>query len=170
MFFAAVTTLVGAVYLAWKGPVPVVRVFDTLPIDAPLWYMLTAFPVLGLLGADLLALARTRRWSHAIELCIQLALIVALSQGRLELRIPVSGHALLFSCFVLRRAWEFEPRTPHRQLELGLGIGLLAMVCGVKLLWWRDPVTLLVGIATAAAITWIGRWVLTNHTERRGSR
>lgn len=157
---AAVTTLAGAVYLSWKGPVPVVRVFDTLPIEAPLWYMLSAFPVLGLLLADLVTLAQGRRWRSVAELCAQVAVLVALSHGRLELRIPVSGHALLFSAFLLRRAWLPEPAVPQRRLELGLGAGLLAMVVAVKLLWWRDPVTLAVGVGVAVVMTWIGRATL----------
>jgi hypothetical protein len=157
---AAATTLLGAAYLHWKGPVPVVRVFDTLPFDAPGWYMLSAFPVLGLLAADGLDLATNRRWRHGLELAVQLGLMVFLSAARLELRIPISGHALLFAAFLLRRAWLREPWVPWRRLELALGVGLLAMVAGVKLLWWRDPVTLGVGVVVAVILTWIGRATL----------
>ncbi len=157
---AAATTLLGAAYLQWKGPVPVVRVFDTLPIDAPDWYMLSAFPILGLLLADLLDLVATRRWGRAIELCAQLGLMVFLSAARLELRIPISGHALLFSAFLLRRAWLREPPVAWRRSEQALGAILLAMVVGVKLLWWRDPVTLAVGVVVATILTGIGRATL----------
>ena len=157
---AAVTTLVGALYLHWKGPVPVVRVFDTLPIDAPGWYMLSAFPVLGLLAADGLDLLGARRWRHGLELAVQIGLMVFLSAARLELRIPISGHALLFTAFLLRRAWLPEPPVPWRRLEQALGAGLLAMVVVIKLLWWRDPVTLGVGLTLAAILTGIGRATL----------
>jgi hypothetical protein len=157
---AAVTTLVGAAYLHWKGPVPVVRVFDTLPIDAPLWYMLSAFPVLGLLLADGLALLRDGRRRHAVELAVQIAVMVVLSHSRLELRIPISGHALLFAAFLLRRTWYPEPSVPWRRLEQTLGGALLTMVAGVKLLWWRDPTTFAVGLLTAALLCWAGRTVV----------
>jgi len=162
---AGATTLAGALYLHWKGPVPVVRVFDTLPIDAPLWYMLSAFPILGLLLADLEALARDRRWKHCAELCVQVGVMVLLSHSRLELRIPISGHALLFMAFLLRRAWSFPPSAPHRTAELVLGALGVAMVAGVKLLWWQDPVTLGVGLLTALAMSWIGRRALRSQPD-----
>ncbi len=163
---AAATTAVGALYLLWKGPVPVVRVFDTLPIDAPFWYMLSAFPVLGLLLADLLALARARRWRHVAELICQIGVMVLLSHSRLELRIPISGHALLFAAFVARRHGMEEPSVPGRWVEAGMGWALLAMVAVIKLAWWRDPTTLAVGMATAAVLTWIGRATLASGSRR----
>ncbi len=153
-------TLVGTLYLYWKGPVPVVRVSDTLPIDAPFWYMLSAFPALGLLLADLADLARERRWRAVLELAAQILVMVALSHSRLELRIPISGHSLLFTCFMIRRAWLPVPAIPWRRLELALGAALLAMVAAVKLLWWGDPVTLAVGVLAGLGFTWVGRWLL----------
>ncbi len=154
---AAAFTVIGALYLIWKGPVPVVRVFDTLPIDAPFPYMLSAFPVLGLLVADGASLALERRWRHSVELCAQIAIMVLLAHFRLELRIPISGHALLFTAFALRRHWLPEPPSPVRHLEAGLGWALLAVVAGIKLLWWHDPTTLAVGVVTGVGLTWAGR-------------
>ena len=52
------TTLAGAAWLAHKGPVPVIRIMTPLPEMAPFWYMLLAFPVLGMLVADLFELWR----------------------------------------------------------------------------------------------------------------
>ena len=52
------TTLAGAAWLAHKGPVPVIRITTPLPEMAPFWYMLLAFPVLGMLVADLFELWR----------------------------------------------------------------------------------------------------------------
>jgi hypothetical protein len=54
------TTLAGAAWLAHKGPVPVIRITTPLPERAPFWYMLLAFPVLGMLVADLFDLWRAR--------------------------------------------------------------------------------------------------------------
>jgi hypothetical protein len=34
------------------------------------------------------------------------------------------------------------------------------MVLGVKLIWWRDPVTASVGVVFALAIHWLGRGLL----------
>jgi hypothetical protein len=157
---ALATTLVGGLYLHWKGPVPVVRVFDTLPIDAPTWYMISAFPVLGLLAADLLALALERRWRRAVELGLWMLMMTLLSHSRLELRIPISGHALLFAFAWMRWTREAEPAPRGRQMEQALAATLLGMVIAVKLLWWRDPTTLLVGVATAVCMSWAGRWWL----------
>lgn len=68
-------TLAGAAWLIHQGPVPVVRITTPLPEAAPFWYMLLAFPILGLLVADLLDLYKAERFSPStIELARQIAL------------------------------------------------------------------------------------------------
>jgi hypothetical protein len=89
------TTLAGAAWLAHKGPVPVIRITTPLSETAPFWYMLLAFPVLGMLVADLFDLWRVRGLSlPTVELGLQIALIVALSSLRIGVREQVSGDCL----------------------------------------------------------------------------
>jgi hypothetical protein len=58
-----VVTIAGAIWLHISGPMHVIRI--TTPIDqfAPFWYMLSAFPFLGMLLADLLDLYRDTGFS-----------------------------------------------------------------------------------------------------------
>jgi hypothetical protein len=99
-----------------KGPVPVIRITTPLAEMAPFWYMLLAFPVLGMLVADLFDLWRARGLSlPTVELGLQIALIVALSSLRLGVRIPLSGHALLADGRIASSiAYFFVPCWSHR--------------------------------------------------------
>lgn len=154
------TTLAGAAWLVHTGPVPVVRITTPLPEMAPFWYMLLAFPVLGMLVADLVDLWRMRGLSlPAVELGLQIALIVALSSLRLGVRIPLSGHALLVGYFLFRRLRLRNVPPRQSPLEVWIAAGLLAAVAWPKLLWWDDPVTLLAGLGAAALLAFISGWV-----------
>ena len=59
-FLILACTLAGAAWLIHTGPMPVIRISTPLPVMAPTWYMLLAFPVLGMLVADLVDLWRWR--------------------------------------------------------------------------------------------------------------
>ena len=131
------TTLTGAAWLAHKGPVPVIRITTPLPEMAPFWYMLLAFPVLGMLVADLFDLWRARGLSlPTVELGLQIALIVALSSLRLGVRIPLSGHALLVAWFLFRRLRLRNVPPRQSQPEVWIAAGVLAAVAWPKLFWW----------------------------------
>lgn len=153
-------TLAGWVWLALQDPIPVIRITTPLAETAPFWYMLLAFPILGLLVADLFDLYRSEGISRStVELALQIALIVLLSSARLSARLPLSGHSLLVSYFVARRF--LLPSLPPglSRAELWLGLGVLAAVVYPKLFWWSDPVTLLTGMALGAALAAVSRWV-----------
>ncbi|HSJ52950.1 MAG TPA: hypothetical protein VLC52_04315, partial [Anaerolineae bacterium] len=91
-------TLAGALWLYAKGPVPVVRGTTPLEEMAPFWYMVSAFPVLGMLVADLvLLLLRYGLDRRSVELAFQLAVLLLISNARLGIRLPISGHPLLWS-------------------------------------------------------------------------
>lgn len=146
-------TLVGAGWLIWQGPVPVLRGTTPLPEMAPFWYMLLAFPVLGLLLADLVDLARSRGLRRpTIELAIQISLIVGLSSVRLGALIPLSGHALLFAYFVFRRLLLGSAARGQSILEVWLVAVLLGIIAYPKLFWWKDPTTLVAGITAGALL------------------
>jgi hypothetical protein len=154
------TTGAGVLWLIHKGPVPVVRITTPLPEMAPFWYMLLAFPVLGMLVADWVDLARLRGMDLAtVELGAQIALIVGLSAVRLDSRIPLSGHALLIAYFLLRRLWLRNMPPPQSRLEVWLAAGALGGVAYPKLMWWDDPVTLLTGIGVAGGLAAVSGWV-----------
>lgn len=169
---AAITacTIAGAAWLAYKGPVPVVRITTPLAEMAPFWYMILAFPVLGMLMADLVDLYRTRRIDRlSVELAVQIALIVVISNLRLGIRIPLSGHALLTAYFIARRWW-LRPYHPQQSaFELGTAVVIFGLIAYPKLAWWNDPITLCAGIAVGLVLAKISQWITASYlnTEPR---
>jgi len=154
-------TLIGAVWLIVQGPVPVLRGVTPLPEMAPFWYMLLAFPVLGLLAADLVDLFRSKGLSLlTMELAVQISLIVGLSSARLEALLPLSGHALLFSYFAFRRLLVGSTSKGQSIGEVWLAGGCLAVTAYLKLLWWNDPTTLVSGIAVGALLAIFSGWFI----------
>jgi hypothetical protein len=142
------------------SPMAVIRITTPLPEMAPFWYMLLAFPVLGMLVADLFDLWRDRGISlPTADLGLQIALIVALSSLRLGVRIPLSGHALLVAWFLFRRLRLRNAPPRQSRLEVWIAAGVLAAVAWPKLFWWDDPVTL-AGIGAAALLATISRWLV----------
>lgn len=161
---AVLVTAVGAAWLLHKGPVPVVQGMTPLAETAPYWYMLAPFPILGLLVAELLGgIAHLGLQRPTVELAGAVAVLVALSHLRLALNLPLSGHALLATYFVLRRTRCRPLPVPGRWIQLGAGGLLLAVTAYVKLLWWTDPLTLGVGAAVGALLAGIG-WLVVGRT------
>lgn len=166
----AACTLTGAAWLIHKGPVPVVRITTPLPEMAPFWYMVLAFPILGMLVADLVDLHRARGVDRlVVELAIQIALIIAVSNLRLGIRLPISGHALLVAYFIGRRWW-LRPYPPRQNgVELMVAVAVLGLIAYPKLIWWNDPVTLCIGLAAGLFLAVISRRITASHrrTELR---
>jgi hypothetical protein len=156
----AACTAVGAAWLIHKGPMPVIRVMTPMPETAPFWYMLLAFPLLGMLLADLLDLFLARGIGRpTFELALQIALLVAISSLRLGIQLPISGHALLVTYVIARRLLIVDAPPRRRAGELAVATALLAAIAYPKLFWWDDPITLLVGIAVGVLLAGISRWV-----------
>jgi hypothetical protein len=152
----AIVTGAGAFWLFALGSVPVIRVSSAMDTAVPFWYMLTAFPILGMLVADVFVF----RVSHKdnlfwVELSCQIALLVLLSYLRLALKLPISGHSLLFSYFILRRTIIKIPGHRTRRIELSIAVIFFLIMAYVKLLWWSDYVTPILGIGIAAVMMFI---------------
>jgi hypothetical protein len=161
-------TLAGAAWLIHTGPLAVLRVSTPLPVMAPFWYMLLAFPVLGMLVADLVDLWRLRGLDRAsAELAFTIVLILVLSSLRLGARIPLSGHALLTAYFIARRLL-FRALPPRQsRWEIAAAVGALAVIAYPKLFWWRDPLTLVAGTAAGALLAGVSRLLVRNPGMRR---
>jgi hypothetical protein len=158
-------TAAGTAWLAAKGPVKVI--IGTREIDeiAPTWYMLAAFPVLGMLVADVLDAAlecggvrggiRGLFAKRTVVLGASVALLVVVSNLRLGIRLPISGHVLLMTYFLALRAGARKisiepvarPAVVERRIELGVVLALFAAVTAIKLLHWRDWETFGLGVA-----------------------
>lgn len=148
-----VTTAFGAAWLYHKGPVPIVRVITPLPEAVPFWYMLSAFPVLGMLVADLVSLLATCGLERrTAELGFQIGVLVLASNLRLVLRLPMSGHSLLFAYFILRRLFIGIPGHNLAEAECVIAMLLYAITSYVKVSWWSDPITVAVGTGIAIGL------------------
>ncbi len=149
----SVITLAGALWLYIKGPIPVIRGATPLDEMVPFWYMVTAFPVLGMLVADLLSASRKHGLGRpTILLFLQIFILVVISNIRLSLQIPISGHAFLFAFFIFYRIFGREFKEPFQKAEFAVVIILLLTIGYIKLGWWNDPLTLFIGIIGAVAL------------------
>ncbi len=154
----AAVTIAGAVWLHITGPIRVIRITTEIKEFAPYWYMISAFPFLGMLIADLFDLYRDSGFSKpTIEIACTLAVIVILSNLRLGIRLPISGHTLLVSYFLFRRLFVDRNNNPISRLEVIFGILVLAILAYIKLFWWTDPITLGLGCALGFCFALIGK-------------
>jgi hypothetical protein len=149
----AAATIAGALWLHAKGPVRVI--VGTTEIDefAPTWYMLSAFPVLGMLAADLVE--RAKRFGLLARDTLLFAgcaaVVVAVANLRLGARLPISGHVLLLSYFLVHRLAS-RPWPPIALGEFVTALAILVAVTAIKLLRWRDWTTWSVGLAAGTSL------------------
>ena len=154
-------TGVGAAWLISMGPMAVVRGTTPLQEMVPLWYNVSAFPVLGILLADLVFLFVSFGFSRkTIELGAQLGVLVAVSFLRIVLLIPISGHCMLFACFISRRLLLKAAGRRWAAIELGLTLGLFAAASFMKLAQWHDPVTFATGTGMGVGMGVVSYFVL----------
>lgn len=151
-------TFSGVIWLWLVGPIPVVRVTTVTSEIVPFWYSLSAFPVLGFLLADVMGLAISeKRLGLAAEALAMALLVTIVSQARLSLHLPLSGHALLFGYVLVRRVLVPFPSRLSRTVELVVTAILLAVVGFVKVAWWSDAITPAVGIAVGVVLAGLSR-------------
>jgi hypothetical protein len=163
-------TAAGAAWLAAKGPVKVI--IGTREIDeiAPTWYMLAAFPVLGMLLADVLdaALSAGLFAKRTVVLGASVALLVVVSNLRLGIRLPISGHVLLMAYFLTLRprlpalglAPVARPAVVAARAEAYVVLALFLAVTAIKLLHWKDWQTFLLGVAGGGWLSWMVAYFL----------
>ena len=143
----------------------VLRGSTFLPIVAPTWYMLSAFPILGMLFADWVTLLIHQRQKLPIaELGIQLMILVLVSGLRLDSHIPISGHILLFTYFLLRRFIIQLPIQPLMQIENGVAVALFSITSYVKLVWWTDVITWGAGIVGGVVLV-VASWIVLRYNS-----
>lgn len=119
---------------------------------APL-YQLSAYPVLGMLLADLLALLAVHGLAlPSVELAGQIGVLILAAFLRLGWAIPLSGHALLFAYLVLRRLLVRFPRQPLFWAEFAMAAGLYLVVGYLKVFLWSDALTFATGSAAAVPL------------------
>ena len=159
-------TAAGALFLLIIGPRPELRGSVPLQQNVSFIYMIIAFPAYGVLIADLLQLSAERRSSAVIiELAAQLFILGVVALMRIFGRVPLSGHALVFSYVVLRRVMIDIPTSPLRYPELLVIAGFLSITVCIKL--WRngDPVSLLTGVTLSLVMVTVS-WFISRYARR----
>ncbi len=146
---------------------PVIQVTTPLQEIAPFWYMLSAFPVLGMLVADFLVLFSIYGVERrTVELGFQLGILILISNLRLTFRLPISGHSLLFAYFILRRFLIQVPKQKRLDIEVVTAMLLFVVTSYVKIFWWFDPITVTVGIMVAVVLSTISFYLCKNRYDR----
>jgi hypothetical protein len=114
-----------------------------------------------MLIADLFSLHARRGFDRStLELGFQIAVLVLVSNARLVLRLPISGHSLLFAYFVLRRLFIHIPEHGLAQVECMIAAFLFAITSYVKVVQWSDPLTVITGIVLAVVLMAVSLLVL----------
>jgi hypothetical protein len=128
----ALTVAMGLLF--WlRGPLPTVNTDYSLLHQPSLTYMVLAFPLFGAVCAEWWLQRRTR---EGRILLAQLAVLSVMAVGRLALGIPVSGHVLMGTFFIL-----WAPTLPHKPLarvETALGGLALLYFLHTKMVAWED--------------------------------
>jgi len=85
---------------------------------------------------------------------------------RLVLRLPVSGHSLLFAYFILRRLFIGIPGHSLARAECMIAVLFYAITSYVKVFWWSDPITVSVGTGMAIGLAAISFYMLKSQGEQ----
>jgi len=88
----------------------------------------------------------------AVELALQITFLLLLANTRLTKAIPISGHAMLFTYFILRRLTVERKSGLIPAIDLSIAILFSLLTIYMKLIVWDDPMTLAYGIITGIAL------------------
>jgi hypothetical protein len=128
------------------GPVHAIRGSTKLEELTPLVYLFPIFLAVGMLAGEVVWCILAGERIGAATLALALLSLVLLSGARFAFLIPLSGHAVVLGFFLLWYA---------RRMAVGpliVGGLLLLQAAYYKLVVWRDPLTLSLGLLAGAAL------------------
>jgi len=88
----------------------------------------------------------------AVELALQITFLLLLAHTRLTKAIPISGHAMLFTYFILRRMTVAKRVDIISKIEISITILFILITIYMKLFVWDDTLTLICGAITGVAL------------------
>lgn len=139
------------------GPVPVFIGLEKTSIMAPPEYLATVGFPFGILMAEALIDFREHSFSmQGIQMFLIMVLLGLLTFFKYVVPVPVSGHGLIVTFFLLH---ELQERRVGRNWKLIAGLLVLVQAAFFKLFVWQDPSSLLVGIGLGI-IAWACEQVL----------
>lgn len=149
---AAFITLIAFVFFEFQGYPQVITATDTLTITTPTIYMIPIFFPLGMLLGEIISdWIEEREFRKVFVDLGGFFLIIILSGVRMVLKAPLSGHSLILSFFLLH-----EFITNQRKYVIRIIIGLMTLLITIfyKIFFWKDPITLILGLAIGSLI-WV---------------
>ena len=149
--FGVLMTLLAGIYFQIQGYPLVNTATETLDVITPPLYMLPVFLPLGILVGEVFCLWRQNEPKSAIQLFVTISIMGSLSFFRLITTIPISGHAIILTFFLLH---EIITNTHKHLLRIVVGIVIFVITCNYKFLVWSDPLTFLLGIIVGL-ILWV---------------
>lgn len=139
------------------GPVPVFVGLQKTAIMAPPWYLATVGFPFGILLAEALIDFREHSFGmQGIQMFLVMVLLGLLTFFKYFIPVPVSGHGLIVTFFLLH---ELQEKREGRNWKLMVGALVMVQAAVFKLLFWQDPSSLLVGIGLGI-IAWAAEQVL----------
>jgi hypothetical protein len=128
------------------APVHAIRGSTRLEEFTPLIYLFPIFLPIGLLVGEVVWRGLTHDRRAAYALAVALLSLALLGGARFAFLVPLSGHAVVLGFFLVFCA---------RRVSVGpliVGGLLLLQLAYYKLMVWRDPLTLGLGLVAGAAL------------------
>ncbi|NHJ01734.1 MAG: hypothetical protein EAX86_06295 [Candidatus Heimdallarchaeota archaeon] len=131
-------------YFEFLGYPLVTTAKETLTSVAPAIYMLPAFFPFGILiGEEIWYFFQFKDFNRVIIKSGGLLILAFMSGVRLIFQIPISGHSLILSYFILQEVITNQAKYIFR---LMIGIIVLCITLYYKIMLWKDPITLFLGL------------------------
>lgn len=152
---SCILTIVGYYYFAFFG-LPEVETFSgTINEKVPLIYMLIIFPFIGILVGDFFYSVFSKNNINFKDkiLFLEMTILFILSFLRMAFFLPISGHSLILTFFILR---EMVDNKNNNKIRIVIGVIVSLFTIYYKLFMWKDPITLILGILIGLVIFEIG--------------
>lgn len=141
---ALLITIIAWIYFEIQGYPQVVTAKETLTYVTPAIYMIPIFFPLGiLLGEVSWNSYQIKDHKYVIINLGGLTVIATVSVLRLISKIPLSGHSLILSYYIMQELITNQSRYIFRVM---VGFSILLLTSFYKIFLWQDPVTLFLGL------------------------
>ncbi|OLS20855.1 MAG: hypothetical protein HeimC3_38490 [Candidatus Heimdallarchaeota archaeon LC_3] len=142
-FFSIIFSLAGFISYAISG-YPVVETFSgSLKLTTPPIYMIPIFFILGIIFGELIYYYLSRNGQNNwIILFVEFFSLIFLSYLRITAIIPISGHSMILTYFLLKQIVTYKNKHKSR---IFIGFLILIITLYYKLLIWEDPITMFFG-------------------------
>ena len=137
-------TIIAWIFFEIQGYPLVVTAKETLTYVTPAIYMIPIFFPLGILLGELFwDWYQEKSKNHFIINLGGLFFIAIVSGVRIFFKIPLSGHSLILSYFIMQELVTNESRYIFRIM---IGCMILLLTSFYKIFLWQDSITLLLGL------------------------